>query len=404
MALSIEVNLKIKELELNSLFETIQAINANASEEDLYKIYSFIVRSNQHIQRMALYVLDEEWECKAFYGTTHDYETIKLPDSQASVGAFSTNDHQIKQFQEFNKIIPIAHKERFLAYVFLGYQDEEDEAMLGIDFLEALCNIIIVAIENKKLVRKEVYQRNYQAQLEIAQEVQSSLFPNSLPYRDEIMVEASYLPHHRIGGDYYDYLELEQPDSFLVCVADVSGKGVPASILMSNFQAGLRLLAHQNLSLIEIVTKLNALIMLNSQGTNFITAFFLIYNYQTKSIEYINAGHNPPFLFVDNQVTLLEEGTTVLGGFEELPFLESTSISDLDKFFLFAFTDGFTETYNEEGQEFGEDYLLKFVEEHLDEDQKSLHVKLINHLKTFKGNNEYADDITLFSCKVDLSS
>jgi len=395
MPVSTEVSLKIKELELNSLFETIQAINANASEEDLYRIYSFIVRSNQHIQKMALYVLDEEWECKAFYGTAHNYQHIRLPDSQANGGTLNVKNKDIQYFEEFDKIIPIAHKERFLAYVFLGFGQLDDEAVLELDFLEALCNIIIVAIENKKLVRKEVQQRNYQAQLEVAQEVQSSLFPKSLPYQSEIMVEASYLPHHRIGGDYYDYLEIDQ-DSFLLCVADVSGKGVPASILMSNFQAGLRLLAHQKLSLDEIVTKLNSLIMLNSQGANFITAFFLVYNYQNQTIEYINAGHNPPFLFTSEATIRLQEGI------DELPFLTSTIVPNMHDFFIFAFTDGFIETYNEEGQEFGEEYLLQFIQNNFGIDQKALHIRLIDHLKTFKGNNEYADDITLLSCKVNV--
>lgn len=401
MPLPIEVNLKIKELELNSLFETIQAINSNASEEDLYRIYNFIVRSNQHIQKMALYVLDEEWECKAHYGTSHNYEDIRLPNIQAKAGAIETHT-KLEYFKEFHKVIPIAHKNRFLAYVFLGYDQIEDEAVLELDFLEALCNIIIVAIENKKLVRKEVQQRNYQAQLEVAQEVQSSLFPKSLPYRDDLKIEASYLPHHRIGGDYYDYLELED-DKFLICVADVSGKGVPASILMSNFQAGLRLLAHQNAPLSEIATKLNGLIMLNSQGANFITAFFLVYDYKNRKIEYINAGHNPPFLFSNNEVRLLQKGTTILGGFDELPFLVSEEIPNMNDFYLFAFTDGFIETYNEDGQEFGEDYLLEFITANINDDQRLLHQKLINHLKTFKGNNEYADDITLLSCKVRLS-
>lgn len=401
MPLSTEVNLKIKELELNSLFETIQAINSNASEEDLYRIYNFIVRSNQHIQKMALYVLDERWECKAFFGTTHNYESITLPDAQVADGTIDTTNQALKYFEEFSKVIPIAHKDHFLAYVFIGYTNIADEAMLELDFLEALCNIIIVAIENKKLVRKEVNQRNYQAQLEVAQEVQSSLFPKSLPYRDDIKVEASYLPHHRIGGDYYDYLEIDQ-NRFLICVADVSGKGVPASILMSNFQAGLRLLAHQNLSLGEIANKLNGLIMLNSQGANFITAFFMTYSYDDHTIEYINAGHNPPFLFAHGKVTRLQKGTTILGGFDELPFLERTIISDMKDFFLFAFTDGFIETYNEEGQEFGEEYLLEFIQDNFDDDQRMLHQKLIEHLKTFKGNNEYADDITLLSCRVNI--
>ena len=397
MALSNEVLLQLRELELNALLETIQAINANASEDDLYKIFKFIMLSNQKRQRMALYVYDEEWECKVFYGME---KPPKPTDEVLAFKDISFANDSLDGFSQFDEIIPIRHKNETLAFVCVGFADsilpEEQEQ----DFIEALGNIIIVAIENKKLARREAEQRNYRIQLEIAQEVQTLLFPKVLPTSERIHVEASYLPHHRIGGDYYDYLELN-PDQFLLCIADVSGKGIPAAILMSNFQAGLRLLARQQLSLTEIVNKLNDLVMLNSQGANFITAFFFIFDWKKQEIKFINAGHNPPFLFLpDGSLQRLEAGTTIVGGFEELPFLEEATIENMKEFLLFAFTDGFTETYNEDGEEFGAEQLQAFLEEHKSLPQEEIHHKLIEILKTFKGGNEYADDITLLSCRI----
>jgi sigma-B regulation protein RsbU (phosphoserine phosphatase) len=400
MPVSVDTKLEIKELELKSLFETIRAINANASESDLYKIYKFIIHSNPNILKLALYVLDEKWSCKTYFGTRYSYDKVPLDKQLIEVTEIGDHTKGIKHFDEFSRVVPIKHKTNVLAYVFTSGTDRgaEDE-MLELDFIDALTNIIIVAIENKKLVRKEQKQQEYNKQLDIAKDVQGLLFPRELPYNKQLKVEASYLPHHTIGGDYYDFIKIDD-DRFLLCIADVSGKGIPAAILMSNFQAGLRILSRQVTSLDTIVNELNTLIIQNSRGENFITAFFTLYNRKKERLEYINAGHNPPFVFFGKNVKRLETGTTILGGFSELPFLETGSLDNLNDFLLFCFTDGFIETYNEEGEEFGEEYLLTFIKKHLHLDQKELHLKLISELNKYKGKNVYIDDITLLSCKV----
>ncbi len=402
MPLSLEEQLQMKELELNALFETIRAINENASEADLYKIYRFILRSNTNFSKLALYVQELDWECKTYFGTEHDYQQIPLPRSVLEFTEMADLDiaKDLQYFHEFDKVIPVKHKSTVLAYVFLGIAEELDNHdKLDLAFINALSNIIIVAVENKKFARREQQQKEYNRQLDIAKNVQNLLFPKKLPRDASFMVEASYLPHHTIGGDYYDFLELSE-DLRMLCIADVSGKGIPAAILMSNFQAGLRVLSQKSNNLEEIVTGLNQLIIQNSQGENFITAFFLLYNLKKKSIQYVNAGHNPPFLFHLGKVERLQEGTTVLGSFPELPFIETGVLHGLTKFLLFCFTDGFTETYNEQGEEFGEDDLQEFISNNLDLPPKTMHTKLIALLNTFKGRNAYADDITLLSMHV----
>ncbi|MDW7690797.1 PP2C family protein-serine/threonine phosphatase [Flammeovirgaceae bacterium SG7u.111] len=400
MPLPVETRLEIKELELKSLLETIRAINSNAPEKDLYKIFKFIIRSNRNIAKLAMYVYDEVWECKTHFGTETNFPGIPLDSAILDITEAANLPSPIPHFEEFEKIIPVKHKDTVLAYVFISSSEEvEDEDVLDLDFIEALSNIIIVAIENKKLARKELKQKQYRRQLEIAKDVQTLLFPKVLPYDEKLKIEASYLPHHTIGGDYYDYIKIDE-DSFLICIADVSGKGVPAAILMSNFQASLRILSTQGLPMETVVEKLNHLIIQNSDGENFITAFFALYNYKTNELTFINAGHNPPFMYVNGKMSRLETGTTILGGFNELPFLEKESRIIKEDFFIFCFTDGFTETYNEADEEFGDAPLEIFLAKSIDTDQKELHVELINELNTYKGENAYADDITLLSCKV----
>jgi phosphoserine phosphatase RsbU/P len=204
-----------------------------------------------------------------------------------------------------------------------------------------------------------------------------------------------------VGGDYYDYIPINK-NQFLICVADVSGKGIPAALMMSNFQASLRTLLRQTPNLQEIVEALNYQVMENTKGEKFITFFGAIYDISLKTMVYVNAGHNPPILFdKKNGIRLLEEGSTVLGAMNPLPFINEGFITELDDFTLFAFTDGLTETVNEQGDEFGLQSLITYIEKNHMKDIRTMHQDIIVALDTFKGRNGYRDDITMLTCRVE---
>ena len=226
------------------------------------------------------------------------------------------------------------------------------------------------------------------------------MFPENLPNGRRLKVEASYLPHHTVGGDYYDYIPINR-NQFLICIADVSGKGIPAAILMSNFQASLRTLLRQTPNITTIVEELNYQILENAKGENFITFFGAIYDHTLKTMVYVNAGHNPPIL-VDkkNGLMLLDQGTTILGSFKTLPFLNEGFLTDLEDFLFFSYTDGLTETLNEQGEEFGVERLKELLMNEKESDLKDLHQHVFASLDSFRGKISYSDDITLLSCKV----
>jgi phosphoserine phosphatase RsbU/P len=404
--LDIRKQFEIKELELNALLEITQAINNNLSEESLYKIYNFTLRSNLNIKKLALFVLDDDWSCKTHFGTNCHFGNIKLLHEFKTVQKIShLREFPECEFSEFDIIIPVAHKNDTLALVFVGGLDKIDmsyENEDGVKFVQALSNIIIVAIENKKLARKQLEQEALRKELEIASDVQQFLFPETLPNTPVLKVEASYLPHDRVGGDYYDYIPINK-NQFLICVADVSGKGIPAALMMSNFQACLRTLVRLTPNLVDIVEALNYHVLENTKGEKFITFFAAIYDLRLKTMVYVNSGHNPPLLLDRKHgIRMLEEGSTVLGAMHPLPFLNEGFITDLDEFLLFCYTDGLTETINEEGKEFGSDALMEyFTQDHVNlKSLKTIHQDLIVALDTFKGKNHYHDDITILSCRV----
>jgi sigma-B regulation protein RsbU (phosphoserine phosphatase) len=226
------------------------------------------------------------------------------------------------------------------------------------------------------------------------------LFPKKLPNTDRLKIEASYLPHDRVGGDYYDYVPINK-NQFLICVADVSGKGIPAALMMSNFQASLRTLLRQTPNLTEIIEALNYQVLENTKGEKFITFFGAIYDLNLKTMVYVNAGHNPPLLIDKNGIRLLEDGSTVLGAMDPLPFINEGFVTDLSDFTLFAYTDGLTETVNEEDKEYGLQSLIDYFKENQYKDLKTIHQDIIVNLDGFKGRNGYRDDITMLSCRVE---
>ena len=387
--------------------EITQAVNNNLPEEDLYKIYEFTLRASLRIDKLTLYVKEEEWECKAQFGTKKDFTEVALGESCLQV----TETQEIKNleldvpcFEEFDVIIPVKHKDRLLAFVFLKAK-EEGESLVDTTFIQALSNIILVAIENKRLARKQLEQQALQRDIEIARNVQNYLFPKDLPKTEKIHVEAFYQPCRTVGGDYYDYIALEEHNQFVVCIADVSGKGIPAAILMSNFQAVLRTISRTADNPQQVIHELNYQLCRNANRENFITFFLAVYDYSTRELRYINAGHNPPILMNGKaEVERLTIGTTVLGAFEPLPFMDMGSIQNLDDFSLFLFTDGLTETFNHNEEEYGEEKLEAFLKTQYGQPLSAIHNNLLKDLTDHRAGESFTDDLTFLSCRVNNGS
>ncbi len=393
--------LDLKKLELAALLEITQAINNNLPEGALYKIYHFTLLAQLHINRLALFVLEEEWECKVCFGTDQNIPITGLPEPITAIREISSlADVDVDpQWQMFETVIPVIHNSSVLAYVLVGNVHPYYTSLGALSFIQTVSNILIVAMVNRRLARLRLAQESMRKEIEIAREVQTMLFPKSLPNDRSIAIHASYVPHSSIGGDYYDCIEINQ-NQLLFCVADVSGKGVPASLLMSNFQAGLRTILRQTNDLEKVVTELNHLIYCNAIAEKFITCFVGIYDRQTRELHYVNAGHNAPvLLYEDNSYHLLEEGCTMLGILETLPFLSVTTVQVPPRSLLLAYTDGLTEVFDKEEIEYGLENTIRFLQQNRYVCSTRLHVQLLHELNLFNSRNSFSDDITLLSCR-----
>ena len=232
----------------------------------------------------------------------------------------------------------------------------------------------------------------------IARKVQENLIPNSLPNSKKLKITSSYMPHYALGGDYYDYISLGE-DKFLICIADVSGKGIPAALLMSNVQASLRTMVRHSQNLKKIVEELNFQINLRGLSERFVSIFIAVYDYKSQVLEYVNCGHPHPIIYYDKKVETLDKGSTVLGMFSELPKIDVSKVKIKNDFNVFCYTDGLIETQNDFGEFYGSKRLLKLFSDTKKKPQKFIKL-VIDDLNNFRGNNLTDDDITLLMTKV----
>lgn len=393
--------LNLKKLELSALLEITKAINENMPEGALYKIYRFTLLAQLQISRLTLFVHDERWECKVCAGTDVDFNKASLPEEILNLNEITkvSKLKVDKKWRCFDIVIPVLHNGKVLAFVMIGKLQSFYNNADALNFLQTISNIMLVAIENHRMARQRLAQESIRREIEIAREVQSMLFPKSLPNDKDVAIHASYIPHSSIGGDYYDFIEIDA-DQFLFCVADVSGKGVPASLLMSNFQAGLRTILRQNSDLSTVVSELNNLIYRNAIAEKFITTFVAIYNRQTRELSYVNAGHNAPILLhQDNTHHLLNEGCTMLGVFDVLPFMNVGRVHVPEGSVVLCYTDGLTEVFDEDEAEFGVEGTINFLKRNRYLSSKMLHLQLLQEINLYNEEANFNDDITLLSCR-----
>ncbi|UYZ64668.1 PP2C family protein-serine/threonine phosphatase [Hymenobacter weizhouensis] len=401
-----EKRLFLKERELGALLEITQAINQDSTEAALYKIFQFTLLGQLTIRRLVLYVKEEsQWVCTVSFGAgLPNFRTLPLPSSVLagcrSVPCPMTSFQVSPEWELLETVIPVVQNGEVLAYVFIGNVHEDYASEEATNFLQTLSNILVGAIENRRLARQRVADAAMRKEIEIAQEVQTMLFPRKLPNDSSVAVHASYVPHTAVGGDYYDVVSLDA-DRFLFCVADVSGKGVAASLLMSNFQAGLRTLLRQQADLATVVQELNNLIFRNAGGDKFITVFFGLYNRATRRLQYVNAGHNDPLLLgEDAPLLVLKDGTIMLGVMDELPMLKVGEIQVPPRTLLLTYTDGLTEVFDTNQNEFGEEGVLRVLRHNRYAPLPTVHRELLREIEAFNTSGTgFADDITILSCR-----
>lgn len=350
--------LKLTTFKLQALLNITQAINDNLSQEDLLRRYAKILQEDLNIGKLILYKLEATWKCILKSGGTDD--TLTNIDAEKDLLPFTeisfVSSSQSPVLSNYDIVVPVIHNGKHIAFVIIGDIDEEGEGISPtikhLNFIQTISNIIIVAIENIRLFKESLKQEAIKKELELASKMQNMLIPHTevLPKNDRINMIAFYHPHLEVGGDYYDYIELSK-DEIGFCISDVSGKGMSAALLMSNFQANLRALFTYEISLLALVEKLNERVLHAANGEKFITLFVAKYNFKTHELEYINAGHNQPILYHKNEGNLefLDKGCVGIGMLDEIPLIRKGLVNIEGPVKVLCYTDGLVELMDGRG-------------------------------------------------------
>ena len=272
--------------------------------------------------------------------------------------------------------------------------------------LDDLSRTIEKAIEQVRYIRESQQEHNQlesiKNDLAIAGEIQQTILPRSFPPFPELTevvdIYASMTPAKDVGGDFYDFFQIDDERIGLV-IADVSGKGVPASLFMAVRRTLLRATALRGVSSAECLTYANKLLCKESLDSMFVTVFYGIYHYKTGMMDYTNAGHNPPYLLRGGRTVecLPVASNFVVGVFDDIEFESNTltfGIGDT----LLLYTDGVTEAFNDKREQFSESNLQDILASmHESSSAKEVVTSVLQSVKTFSGDYPQSDDITLLS-------
>ncbi|MBI2618635.1 MAG: PP2C family protein-serine/threonine phosphatase [Ignavibacteriales bacterium] len=405
---------------LESLIEASKKLNTTLDLDELLKVILNLATKNLGADRGTIYLIDEEkkelWsrvlkgkelvEIRLPIGTgisgyvAETGKTVNLEDAWRDKRFFSGFDVRTGYVTKTMLCMPMRNRENKIIGVFqiinkkTGVFDTEDE-----QFLAAFSDHVALAIENAYLLQARVEKERVEREIQIAAEIQNKLIPKELPPIHGYQIDASAIPCKTIGGDYYDVVPIDD-DSYVLVVADVSGKGIPAALLVSTLNAALHAYIQTSISLSDLVQKLNQIVYKNTPSERYITFFISILNTRRHQLMYVNAGHNFPYKVRkgDGEFERLTAGGLPLGMFEQAEYKSETIDIQPDDLLVF-YSDGVTEAMDKKYEEYGENRFRDCILAHAGKTIGELKGSIFDDIQKFVGSEPQSDDLTLMLAK-----
>ncbi len=402
--LAVKNQLEFRNLTLTTLFEITSDFSSMLSGEQIIKLLSFRIMGQLMINKFAVCLVGEDKSIDLVINRCDtELQTEKFRrviDYGQTVMKGDVKDKGIEEvFEEFNVelIVPMKVQGVVKGILCVGKRmNGKSYTAEDIHFIESLGTIAISAMENKRLFLQELEKKKLESELMLALEIQRGFLPVDFPDIPKTELFGISEPSRHVAGDYFDFIYTGESKLYAV-MADVSGKGIAASLIMANLQAALKVLVNSGLHLLDIVEKLNAVVYENTGSDKFVTFFIALFDLERNKIEYINAGHNAPLVFNPNakDFSRLETGGLPLGIFKDTyPYqIGEYNIHPGDVIVLY--TDGVTEAQNKAEEEFGEERLIELVGDNLHNSARDLVDLIVRKVKEFSGSSNLYDDITV---------
>lgn len=388
---------------LNILLDLAQTINEEHSVEELLAEFESVLLEQLEVGKVLVFTYHNiVWKNVLSSGVCE--EELANIDVERDLKQYTqieniTVSHPT-QLKGFDAVIPLFHRHNCIGYVLIGDVDEEHQGISPtikhLKLIQIISNLIIVFIENKKMQTALLEQEAMKKEMELASRIQNQLVPKNdqLPVSNKYNISVYYKPQFEVGGDYYDFIKLSN-NVLGFCIADVSGKGIAASLVMSNFQAVFRALFSTRINLKTLIHQLNDKVNESANNEKFITMFLAKYNTLTRKLSYVNAGHLPPLLFdrAKDKLVNLDKGCIGLGMLDEIPSIEIGKVKVAKGSKFVAFTDGLVELENgdqiESGLEHIEDILSN--KDSFDTNMKEIKTLITQHMQ----EGSVFDDVTI---------
>ncbi|MGB8656774.1 MAG: GAF domain-containing SpoIIE family protein phosphatase [Candidatus Zixiibacteriota bacterium] len=297
-------------------------------------------------------------------------------------------------------VVPLISQKELMGFIGLSKKTTrfrysyEDITLLGV-----LANQMVIAMSNARLYQESLEKQRLEEELGLARQIQLGLLPKFCPKSEYFELSAHIHPATQVGGDYYDFLYSDS-GSVGIAIADASGKGIPAALLISLVHASLRAEVKNRLSPPSILSNINDLIFSSTSSEKFATMFYGELHPTERRLSYCNAGHNYPLVIrQDGSVEFLDKGGMILGAFAETIY-EGAEVILRKNDTLFFYSDGLTDNFNSKEEEFGEQRLLDLLIQNRSLGAEELKEKVIEEAASFSEGTPPYDDLTLVVLKI----
>jgi sigma-B regulation protein RsbU (phosphoserine phosphatase) len=267
------------------------------------------------------------------------------------------------------------------------------------ELLEAFASQAAVTIERARLYKEALEKRRLEGELSIARQIQTTFLPKGDPEVNGFDIAGINIPSSQVGGDFFDFIKIVE-NQLGIAIADVSGKGIPAALIMAAFRASLKAEILNNYAIRTIFQKVNRLLFESIEREMYVTAVYGVLDTKNRVLTFSNAGHNPPILRrFDGSIGYLSEGGIALGVLESSTY-EERPLGLLSGDVLILYTDGVTEAFSPEGEEFGLQRLVEVIEEKYELSARDLLNEIYERVQDFTGDSVQLDDLTMVAIKV----
>jgi phosphoserine phosphatase RsbU/P len=399
------------------LAEVSEKISSSLDMDELLDTITEALHTVISCEAVGIFLLDRDAttiQRMVVYGYSKEVEQSRILELGRSVNELVRRSGRALIFRDLSKqpayarvtsnthsamLVPIMSNLRRIGVFVLESSTPDAYSAADLELFQRFSQQAALSIEKARLYQALLDKNRLEKELSIAREIQTSFLPLQAPELPGIDMAGLNIPSRLVSGDYYDYIKIVDGQWGLV-IGDVSGKGIPAALIMASFRASLLAEIRNNYAISVIMSKVSQLLWESTSSHQFVTAFYGVLDLQKSLLTYSNAGHNPGLiLHPDGSITSLETGGLVLGAFPDTTFQESfigLTPGDL----LVLYTDGVTEIYSEEGEEFGVERLQKLAEAHRNLTSREISLKIKEEILNFAPDHAIQDDFTLLILKV----